>query len=574
MGAISLFFAGLFGIVSWLTPNHSVPWTSFHGEFLIGLAFSVALIGELAQRKVRPDTLSPAVIATLLVSLVPLAQVAGEMVRYAGDGWMVFAYLAAFALAQLLGQRLAWRRGVAEVAEPLAGLFLTASVLSVGLQLYQWQQLLGLSLLVAGMPPLGTPWANFAQPNHLATALFMGLAGALYLYERQRIGLIGTACAALFLMAGMAMTGSRTAWIAVGLLVPALVWARRRGVVRLPVAAALGLGAAFVALLVLWPVANELLLLAPGRSLTDQARAGPRPLIYAAMLDAVSRHPWVGYGWNQGLVAHVAVLEDHPLRGHLVSSSHNLVLDLMVWNGVPLALLITLGMGVWGWRQWRTCRDATQVFLLTAIGGVIVHAMLEYPLSYAYFLLPLGLMVGLLDAASPPRWQLALPRGAALAAAGAMAALLALIAGEYLEVEASTEVLALEVAHIGTHSITSQAPELHLLTQWREYLRFARIEPHPGMSEAELEGMRQVIERFPFSSAMAHYAMANALNGRPEVARQTLVRLCHLHTPLRCRNELKAWAEASRTTYAQLAAVSLPPMPAVPVRPSAAMSAP
>ena len=540
----------------------------------MGLAFTVALIGELAQRAVQRDALSPAAIATLLVSLVPLAQVAAGQVRYAGDGWMVFAYLAAFALAQLLGQRLAWRWGIADVAERLAGLFLVASVLSVGLQIYQWLQLLGLGLFAAGMPPLGTPWANFAQPNHLATALFMGLAGTLYLYERRRIGLMGAACAALFLMAGMAMTGSRTAWIAVGLLVPALAWARRRGVVRLPVGLALALGAAFVALLWLWPVVNELMLLAPGRSLTDQARAGPRPLIYAAMFDAVSRHPWVGYGWNQGLVAHVAVLEDHLLRGHLVSSSHNLVLDLMVWNGVPLALLITLGMCVWGWRHWRACRDATQVFLLTAIGGVMVHAMLEYPLSYAYFLLPVGLMVGLLDAAAPPRWQLALPRGVAIAAGGVMAALLAVITVEYFEVEANTEVLALEVARIGTHRITSQAPELHLLTQWREYLRVARIEPHPGMSEAELEGMRQVIERFPYSSAMGHYAAANALNGRPEVARRTLVRLCHLHTPLRCRNELKAWAEESRTTYPQLAAVSLPPMPAVPVRPPAAMPPP
>ena len=575
MSTVFLLFAALVGVLSWLMPNHSLPWLSFHAEFMMALACLLALFAELLKRPRRADAIPPLAAATLVVALIPIAQWATGLIRFAGDAWMVSTYLLGFALTQVLGQRLAWRWGVAEAAEALAGLFLAGAVLSVGLQLYQWQQVYGLGIFAVEMPPLGTPFANFAQPNHLATALFLGLAGSLFLCERRRLGGWVTAGVALYLVFGMVMTGSRTAWLTMTMLVPLLIWGRQRMGLRIPAVAAVGLGAILVVWVAAWPVLNELLLLAPGRSLANQAQVGPRPLLYSTMLDAVSRHPWAGYGWSQGMMAQIAVLDDHPPGGRLMESSHNFVLDLMVWNGLPLGLLITVLLVGWGVRQARACRDAASFFLLAALGGVGVHAMLEYPLNYSYFLLPVGLLIGLLEASAPARWSLALPRGAMAAAAGVATVLLVTITAEYLEVEANTQVLAWEVARIGTGRITSKAPEVRLLSQWREYLRYARFEPRPGMGDADLAWMKRVVERFPYSSAMRQYAVANALNGRPEVARATLDSLCRLHTARRCRTELKAWLEQANSTYPQLAAVPLPPLPLlVPGRIAAAMPAP
>ena len=498
MVTVSLLFAALVGVLSWLTPNHSAPWPSFHGEFMMALACLLALLGELAQRPTRPDRLAPLTAATLLVALVPLVQLALGQIRFAGDGWMAFAYLLGFALAQWLGQRLAWRWDITSVAEALAGLFLIGSVLSVGLQLYQWLELFGLGIFSADMPPFGRPYANFAQPNHLATALFLGLAGTLYLYERRRLGMGAVSGTALFLAFGMVMTGSRTAWLAMGLLVPVLAWARRPLALRMPWYGAPGLGLAFCAFVAVWPVLNELLLLTPGRSLAEQSQGGPRPLFYATMLDAVSRHPWVGYGWNQGLIAQGAVLDDHPANGRLMGNSHNTLLDLLVWNGVPVALAIIGLLAWWAWRQAKACRDATAFFLLTALGGVAVHAMLEYPLSHAYFLLPVGLMMGLLEVAAPMRWALRLPRAVGVAVAGAAAVLLGTIAVEYLEVESNTRVLSWELARIGTGSITSVAPDVMLLSQWREYLHFARLEPARACPRTNWPGCRGSPSAFRF----------------------------------------------------------------------------
>lgn len=562
MSPISLFFAALLALGAWLAPNHYLPWVAFHGEWMMAVALALAVAGELVTRKPQaPDTLSLFALGALALAVVPLLQAASGLILLSGDAWVVTLYLIGFALAFWLGQRLVARLGAARLAEGLALVFVTGSVLSVGLQLLQWLQIVALGIFRVDMPPWGRPFANFAQPNHLATLLLLGLAGVALLYERRRIGPAGAALAALFIAFGMAATGSRTAWVALGLLALGALLARRRLALRLPATAIVALGLAFAAMVLAWAPLNEALLLSGGRSLANQAQVGPRPLFFATMLDAISRQPWFGYGWNQGLLAQQHVLEAHPAGGRLMGNAHNMVLDLMVWNGIPLGLAIAAGIAAWLVRQLRGARDVVQGFLLAAVGGVFVHAMFEYPLSYAYFLLPVGVMMGALDALAPPRRQFALPRFVMPSIAGAAAALLALLTVEYAEVEANTRTLAFETARIGHSRIESVAPELRLLTQWREYLRFARIEPGPGLPAEQIVWMTQLTERFPYSPSMLRLAQAQALNGDPAAAQRTLARLCLLHSATRCRDAVREWRQLARESYPQLAAVPLPARP-------------
>ena len=559
MTRISLFFAAALALGAWLTPNHYLPWLTFHGELMMAAALALAAAGEFASRPPAPrEALTPLMLLAAGLAVLPFVQFGFGLIRFAGEAWVSALYLVGFALSMWLGQRLVARLGAGVLAEGLAGLFLAASVLSVGLQLMQWQRLEGLGIFMVDMPPWGRPFANFAQPNHLATLLLMGLAGVLLLHERGRVGVVGTALAALLLLFGMAMTGSRTAWVAVAVLVAAVALARRRLALRSSLPLLAGLSLAFVAFVAAWAPMNEALLLSGGRSLANQAQVGPRPLFYATMLDAVSREPLFGYGWNQGLLAQQRVLDAHPPGGRLMGNSHNLVLDLMVWNGVPLALAIVAALGAWSWRQLRAARDATQGFLLAIVGGVFVHALFEYPLSYAYFLLPVGLAMGALDALAPPRRTVALPRPALAGVAAVALALLAWVTVEYAEVESNARTLAFETARIGSVRIDSAAPELHLLTQWRDYLRFARIEPTAAVDEAQLAWMARMAERFPYSASLLRLAKAQALSGHPDDAQRTLARLCLLHAGPRCRDALRDWQRAARQELPALAAVRLP----------------
>lgn len=559
MNSIALFFAAMLGLISWLIPNHYPPWATAHAEALMAVALLLALVGGLAHdRGVRVE-LTPMLSLTLLLSVVPLLQLASGQISFAGDAWMAFGYLLGAALAQVLGWRLARRLGIDAVLSRLAEVFIAASLVSMAVALYQWQRLEGLGILAAELPPNGRPFANLAQPNHLATLLFMGLAATLYLFDRRRLQAGAAALCCGFLEFGLVMTGSRTAWLSMAVLVAGLFLVQRRADLRSSRTAIAALGASFVAMLMLWRPLCEALLLSGGRSFATQAEAGPRVLLWQTAVDAISRHPWFGYGWNQVLVAQSQLVVDHPVFGRvLMGSAHNLLLDLMLWNGVILGA-IAFGVLVWWWgRHARACRNAAAVFLLAAVSGVFVHALVEYPLSYAYFLFPVALMMGTLDQHAGIGTRFRLASGWVAGGAVTATALLGFTIYEYAQVEDNMRTLRFETARIGTGRIESKAPDLLLLTQWREYLRFARTEARPDMTEEELAWMRQVTERFPYAPSQFRSALAHALSNRPDLSAREWQRLCSLHTARKCREHLKEWHELERTKYPQLTNTPLP----------------
>ena len=71
------------------------------------------------------------------------------------------------------------------------------------------------------------------------------------------------------------------------------------------------------------------------------------------------------------------------------------------------------------------------------------------------------------------------------------------------------------------------------------------------MSSDQLNWMRKVSERFGYAPVMFRYALAAGLNGQPEIAQQTLARLCRIHEPNRCAEAREGW-EALQVRYPQL----------------------
>jgi len=106
----------------------------------------------------------------------------------------------------------------------------------------------------------------------------------------------------------------------------------------------------------------------------------------------VARHPWAGVGF--GGFNFAWTLTPFPHRAlAFFDHTHNLPLQLLVELGVPLALLVMALLAVALWRAWRrewavkadgaAARAAFVMVLMMAL-----HSQLEYPLWYAYFLLP------------------------------------------------------------------------------------------------------------------------------------------------------------------------------------------
>lgn len=571
MSNVALFIASVLATLAWLVPNHYPPWLSFHGEVLMAAALCLAFFGEAFKHE--RVYVAKVTAATCIVGLIPLVQALLGLLPFAGDAWVVSLYIFGFAFAQILGCLLAQRIGVERTLYRAAYIFVAAALASVGLQLYQWLRLDGLGIYAADMPFGGTPFANLAQPNHLATLLFLGLVGTLFLYESSVIRGWATGLSAAFLQAGMVMTGSRTAWVTMLALVTVLTWWKTRGILRLPFWTIGVIGAVMLALIVMWAPTNEFLFLSPGRSFSDQANIGPRPLFYATMIDAVHLRPWGGFGWNQGLAAQDLVVELHPAGGRLMGSGHNLFLDLIVWNGMPIGLALIGLLLAYFFNAFRAVGTAGQIFAVTALLGVFTHAMFEFPLSYTYFLLPVGFLIGVF-AHSLGECKHAVSTSFTKTAAISLAIPLMLLAVDYQRVESNVRILRFETARIGAHEIKSQPPSLLILTQWQAYLEAIRVAPRSGLSADDLKNIGVTATRFPYVSLQFNYALAAALNGDSRLATSVLIKLCSLHGARICSRILGDWERVKAVQYPQLESPQIPKSLQSHVDPSSKISLP
>ena len=546
-----------------LIPNHYPPWTSFHSEVVAFAGLGLLCFAWSAGRAPLHWPRLSAFFAML--ATVPLLQASLGLVAFWGDAWVAAAYLAAFSLSVAIGKALCARFGSDAVLTLLGVSVVLSALLSLDVALEQWLRLDGLGIFAAEMPPDGRPFGNVAQPNQLATWLMFGLVSLHLFYQSRRIGPLVLGLGAAALCFGIAMTQSRSGMLQIGVLTLVLVAMRRRAGLRISRSAACACAAFFFGCVLAWPWLSEQLLLSAGRTVQSLGAPGTRAEHWAAMVEAITRQPLLGYGWNQASLAQAAVAATRPATGEMIDHSHNIVLDLMVWNGVVLGLVICGVVAAWFVRQVARCNEARAALLLGAIAIVLTHGMLELPLEFAYFLLPIGLMIGIVEHLAPSGADFVLGRGVARALALALFVLLAWIGVEYAKIEESYRDVRFEQARIGLEHISRETPDVKVLTQLSAFLRLARTPAARAMSEAELERMRVVARRFGYSYVLFRYAQAAGLNNQPGEASWALSLLCKTNSPARCREGLDKWRELSATSFPELANVRLPERPSTAV---------
>lgn len=523
--------------LGWLLPNHYLPWPSFHMEAWVSLLLAGAALAVVVRAPGK-STLSSAALVALIMVAMPFVQYAAGMQAFAGTAWVATAYLLGFFLAIAIGIR--WESGApGQMAD---GLFLAigiAAIFSVGLQLHQWLELDRLFIWDMGATT-GRPFANFGQPNLLATFLIWGLLAAGWAVQRNYVSGVTGVIIALYLLFGVALTASRTAWIAMAILIGATwMW---RGMWRNRWApwTIVALGGYFIGCLHAKDWLQEYLLLGGQTDLVRMATE-VRPQAWALFIDAVQHKPWIGYGWGQIAMAHLQVAVNNPPLYILFSNSHNFFLDLVLWNGIPIGLLLIGIMIFWLWRHFRGAKKIEDILLLLLLVVVGNHALLEYPLSYAYFLFPAGLVVGALDMRLGAQlWHVG-GRWMLFSVCALSTCLLVLIARDYFRVEASYLALRFEFANIRTNE-PKEPPKVLVLNHLSDMIRFARFEPHKDMSPEELNWMLNVANLYPSAGVIHKLAAAMAWNDRPNEARLWLQRMCLMVNAAQCEAVRQAWA--------------------------------
>ena len=517
----------------------------------------------LAFRYRAPLRAPVAAVVAALFAAVPLLQWSAGLVLYLGDASLAAMYLLGLALCMLVGAR--WRDVSAAAAAPWVFITLMwAALLSTHLALLQWLRIDTLGVLLADLPIGWRPTGNISQANHLASLVFLGLVSVWGLHLRGLVRASVAWLAAAYLLFGMAMTQSRTGWLEVALLAAAaLIWPQRLHSRRIAWGL-LSLLAIFVTFVLLWPTLNQALLLDGGLSLGGQAQGGRRPALWLAMFDAVMTSPWAGYGWTQVVLAQqqLALTPGGAAPLQLTFTyAHNLWLDLLLWNGVPLGLLACALIAGWFVMQARRVQSSDDSLLFIALLGLLLHAQFELPHAYAYFLLPAGVLAGLLPRG---RVDVGLARGAALALLLAAAGAIVAFAREYTSAEVAWQRVRMQAANI--QLAPEQAPlRLRGLDQLQALIDQAKADPKADMTPAELAAMRSAVARFPGSGGWYRLALMEARHGNTAQATRALTLLCAMHPPPICAKALDAW-RAQALIDTRMAAVPLPE-PATGTRP-------
>lgn len=549
--------AALLALLAWCVPNHQLPWSSFHSDLVMAAAFAVGCLWSLWHLRGREVRLPLFVGFVALIPSIPLVQLLTGRLAFAGDFWIVLVYLWGFAIAIAMGYRLAMTLGAEAMFEVVAWTLLGAGILSVGLAIYQWQRLDFLGAFASPMPDIGRAIANLNQPNHLATLLVLAMCGCAWLHWRGRLGGFVSLGLVAYLGFGLAMTQSRVGLLSLGMGTAWLILRRRQVGDRLaPRRLACAFGVILACVLV-WPSLAGLTGAPPGRGVEEMASPGLRLTHWRMMLDAIGREPWTGYGWNQVAQAQASVAPDHPFIGELIEHSHNVALDLLIWNGVPLGGALLIAFGAWFFAAARSSRDATSVIAFAAVTAIVLHGLFEFALEYAYFLLPAGLLMGLVSAAVVTMRTFRLPGPVLAAMTVFTTALAACVAADYLAIEGEWRRVRFEEARVGLDTPRPPPPRIVTLTQLDAFLVAARRPAASGMSAEDLEAMRRVTERYPYSYPVLRYAAALALNDRQAAAQTALKPICRTHPVGLCESARRHW-QALGASEPRIAAVAWP----------------
>ncbi len=315
---------------------------------------------------VLPSSLAWSVFGTLLATMVLV--VAGATAARSGAGTTLFALFC-----------LGW---------------MVAGVLNVGISVVQvfapeWPD--GDWIAHSGIP--GRAVGNLRQPNHLSSLLLWSCVAVAGLLELKRLQRVAAWVLMAWMVFAVVLSASRTGLVSVLLLALWGLLDKRlsRWTRLLLLAAPLMYLVAWLGMTA-WADAGQHRFGGAAR-LAETDVSGSRFGIWANTLALIKQQPWLGVGFGEFNYAWSLT----PFPGRPIAffdHAHNLPLQLAAEIGLPLAALV---MGLFLFALWRPFKVALRLagetglalrcsLLMVVMIGL--HSLLEYPLWYAYFLLP------------------------------------------------------------------------------------------------------------------------------------------------------------------------------------------
>ena len=517
-----LLLAVVFISLGWLLPIHYRPWVTYTGEL-----FAFLSLFSLAAIYLKDKTKLPVLgLALLLLAIIPLIQyLAGELFFF--DKALTSALFAfGFWLSMVIGYNLSVEKLDREsIFTGFSIVLLLCGTLTGIIAICQW---LTLDAYIPGMVNMQNavrPYANFAQPNNMATFLVMSLLGCLYLYEKQKLKTWITCLCSLIMLLALALSQSRTSWVACCCILIYGAYQQYKGFIRLKWYYALAWFGLFIGFILILPAVTQLIgqitdaNIAQTKDVIARATGDmSRLAIWEQMLHAIADRPWFGYGWNQTSVAYTLV-SDHFQGPVWIRSAHNFILDFVLWNGLLIGLPFLAYLGYWGYQLNKHVNSVESVIGILMIGAVLIHSMLEFPQYYAYFLLPVGFIIGLVQSQQANIKTITLSPNYMRVSYAISLILLILIVRDYsIMVPKLNQSMRYEQT---PEKITNQ-DQLYLLEEFNRRIAWIRMNPYTKLNAQQLEDIKEIVLNYPTKYDLIKYAKVLAFNGYEQEAKHQL----------------------------------------------------
>src|ERR1700754_631434 len=532
---LSLFLLVCALILPYAVVNHTYPIPTFYAEFtalspylLTGAAVALMVWNSRPRIPFRSPVVAlvPLGFGIVLIAQTVVLPLAQPSMNWLGAGFLLAAFMAV---------HIGFGFNRAELTETV--LCVGAGALIIGALFAVFCQLIQLFHLEVKVTPLVVaynitvdrrPFGNMAQANHLASCIAFGMAGAMFLVQTRRLNVIVWAVLAAILSLGLALTVSRGPWLQTGVIVVAGWWMafaekrrhpeRRRSDREWLIPFALALLFVLVNVIVRWANVRYHLDLAVSAAdrFREAGQIAPRLALWKYGWTMFKGHPLLGVGWGEFPRYQFDYVRQ---LGHveIANNSHDIFIDLLAKTGVIGFAIVLLGLLAWLVRVLRAPHTAARIFGLAIIGVLVMHALVEYPQQYMFFLLPAMFIFGILD----PKPLRLVPGGVSLGVYSVVVffglAALYPVLRDYNRAE---------VLYYGSHP--AEEYEAHpsiLFGAWGEY-GMATLLPMNSMNlPYKLEMHKQAIALLPGETVLRRYAVLQALNGDMQGAFDTVERL-------------------------------------------------
>ncbi len=534
--------------------NHTYPIPTFYAEFsalalFLVLGGAMALIVRLSEPRVPFATpviaLMPLVLGLLLVAQTVVLPVAQPSMNWLGGGYLLASFIAVHTgygfVRTGLGEK-ALRWGAAALI--VGGLF---AVFCQGVQLFHME-----AKFVIERRPFG----NMAQANHLATYIAFATAGALYLVQTRRLPVIAWLFFSAIFSAGLALTVSRGPWLQMGVIAVGGFWMAfiqgRSTVADDPDGSANGAARRKtrawlipVVLLVLFFAVNAAIRWANLRyqlelsqsaaeRMQDANQIAPRLALWKYGWTMFLTHPLLGVGWGEFPLHQFEFVRE--LGGvEIANNSHDIFIDLLAKTGLLGMAIVLFSVVCWLVRVLRAPHTPARIFALSLLGVLMMHALVEYPQQYMFYLMPAMLIFGLLETRPLRLVSRSFSYGMYVVLVVLGLASLYPILRDYNRSE---------VLYYGSQPAEQyRADPSFLFGAWGEYGAATLLPMNSQDLAAKLGMHRQALALLPGETVLRRYAVLQALAGQTQDALDTIARLNIFST------ELHAWPQQLADVY-------------------------